>query len=139
MWPDTGRLPRTRRALEELRRSPPNVVQGDAVDTVSGVVAGLPADDTAVVMTSWAIAYLRPARRVEFREALASASRNRTVAWVSGEGPGVVDLFADTSAPTDANGMEASVLGLALFRDGEVDAEVLAFVHPHGTWIEWLT
>jgi len=138
VWPDTGRLPRTRRALEEVRRTPPLIVRGDAVETVGDVVARLPGEATAVVTTTWAIAYLPPARRIEFRDALAAASRDRTVAWVSAESAGVIEFFGHTAAPADANGMEASVLGLALFRGGQAAAEVLAFVHPHGNWIEWL-
>jgi hypothetical protein len=137
VWPDTGRLPRTRLALGELRRTPPRVVRGDAVDAIGDVIATLPAAAATVVTTSWAIAYLPPARRIDFSDALATASDGRTVAWVSAESAGVVELFADTQAPSDAHGLEASVLGLARFRDGEVDAQVLAFMHPHGNWIEW--
>jgi hypothetical protein len=33
--------------------------------------------------------------------------------------------------------MESSVLGLVTFRDGAAEAEVLGFVHPHGSWIDW--
>jgi hypothetical protein len=137
VWPDTGRLPRTRRALDEVRATPPRLVRGDAVETVSEVVLGLPAEVVPVVTTTWALAYLSEARRVGFRETLAAASRARTIAWISGEGAGVVDLFAGTEAPSDAQGMEASLLGLAVFRAGAVDAELLAFVHPHGNWIDW--
>jgi hypothetical protein len=136
-WPDTGRLPRMRVALEEVRRRPPHLVRGDAVDTVGDVVLGLPADVLAVVTTTWALAYLSPARRIAFRESLASASRSRTIAWISGESPGVVDLFSDVEAPSDPQGTEASILGLAVFHDGDLDAELLAFVHPHGNWINW--
>jgi hypothetical protein len=33
--------------------------------------------------------------------------------------------------------VEASVLGVALFRDGRIDGQVLGYVHPHGGWIDW--
>jgi hypothetical protein len=49
----------------------------------------------------------------------------------------VVDLFPDVDAPFDAQRMQASVLGLVIFRDGEFDARLLGFVHPHGSWIDW--
>src|SRR5207253_8872737 len=42
VWPDTGRLPRTRRALDEARKDPPHIVAGDAVEGVTDVVLGLP-------------------------------------------------------------------------------------------------
>ncbi len=137
VWPDTDRLPRMRLALDELRRTPPHFVQGDAVDAVTDVVLGLPDHVVPVVTTTWALAYLSPARRIAFREALAAASRTRPIAWISGEGEGVVDLFGDVEVPADPNGMQASLLGLVGFRDGEPDAELLAFVHPHGRWIDW--
>jgi hypothetical protein len=137
VWPDTGRLPRTRRALADIRRDPPRVVNGDAVDSIGEVVLALPPGATATVTTTWALAYLSRERRVAFRDALRDASHERAIAWISGEGQGVVDLFADVEAPSDAQGMQASIFGLATFRAGAVDAELLGFVHPHGSWIDW--
>jgi hypothetical protein len=138
VWPDTGRLPRTRLAVEEAKQDPPTIVAGDAVDGVTDVVGRLPADATAVVTTSWMLAYLTPERRIAFREALTAASRERPIAWISAEGAGVVDRFDGIEAPSDAQGMEASILGLLLLREGAVAAtEHLGFVHPHGSWIDW--
>ena len=137
VWPDTGRLPRTRLALEEARRTPLTLMQGDAVDVVGHAIARLPAGAVAVVTTTHVVAYLSPAQRVGFREALAAASRRRPVAWISAEVQGVVDVLQDAGPPSDDQGVEASVLGLAVFRDGAVDGTVLGYVHPHGTWIDW--
>ena len=137
VFPDTNRMPRTRRALEEVVRTPPRIVQGDAVDTVSAVLRELRADHIAVVTTTWTAAYLAPARRIEFRERLADVSRTRRVAWISAEGQGVIDLFEDVDVPYDAHGTQASVLGLALFERGDVTTELLGFVHPHGSWVDW--
>src|SRR5436190_6951852 len=137
VWPDTGRLPRTRLALEEAKRTSLQLVRGDAVETVAEVVLGLPADVVPVVTTTWAVAYFSKPERVAFREALAAASRERPVAWISGESAGVIDLFAHVEAPPGAQGLEPSVLGLVVFRDGAADARHLALVHPHGTWIDW--
>jgi hypothetical protein len=138
VWPDTGRLPRTRLALEEARRDPPRIAQGDAVDGVTDVVLGLPDDATAVVTTSWMLAYLSRERRRAFADALAAASQDRPIAWISAEGAGVVDRFAGTDPPSDDQGMEASILGLVVFRGGAVEtSELLGFVHPHGNWIDW--
>jgi len=62
--------------------------------------------------------------------------RDRTVVWISGEGPNVVAAFADLEVPT--LDIEASVLG-AIVYDGETTrATPLAFVHPHGSWINWV-
>ncbi len=137
VWPDTGRLPRTRLALAEAKRTPPRFVRGDAVQRVADVVLGLPSGSVPVVVTTWAAAYFPVRERVAFREALVAASRERPVAWVSGEGAGVIDLFAGVEVPRDADGLEPSLLGLVVFRDGVADARFLAFVHPHGNWIDW--
>jgi hypothetical protein len=137
VFPDTNRLPRTRLALEELRTDPPRVVSGDAVETIAAVLLGLRSDALAVVTTTWVVAYFAPEHRVAFREQLAEVSRTRPVAWISAEGPHTIDLFDGIDAPSDADGLEASVLGLARFDQGEVDTELLGFVHPHGLWIDW--
>jgi hypothetical protein len=140
VWPDTGRLPRTRTALALAREASAAIVQGDAVDAIGGVIASLPDDAVAVVLTTWALVYLSPTRRLAFADALAAASaaRARPVAWISGESPGVVASFSGVSAPSDEQGMLASLLGLVVFEDGaERESKLLGFVHPHGNWIDW--
>lgn len=137
VFPDTNRLPRTRLALQELRNDPPRIVRGDAVETIGRVLLDLRSDAFPVVTTTWAVAYFPPEHRVAFREQLAEVSRTRPVAWVSAEGPETIDLFAGIEAPADAQGTEGSILGLANFAGGDVDTELLGFVHPHGHWIDW--
>lgn len=137
IWPDTGRLPRARTAIAAAQSTPPDLVRGDAVDDLAAVVLGLPADATAVVVTTWVLAYLPPSRRIAFSETLAVVSRTRPIAWVSAEGVGVVDEFAGITPPVDGNRTDASLLGLVTFRDGVGVPELLAFVQPHGAWIDW--
>src|SRR4051812_4195800 len=60
VWPDTGRLARTRHALEEARRIPLRLVRGDAVEDVGDLVAGLPREASAVITTTWVVAYFSP-------------------------------------------------------------------------------
>jgi hypothetical protein len=137
VWPDTGRLPRTRAALAEARSMPLTLVQGDAVAEVADVVAKLPADATAVVTTSWVLAYLPKPQRTAFAAALAEASRERPVLWISAEGHGVVDTIPGDEPPADASGVVPSVLGLVTFTDGRPTPELLGYVHPHGSTIDW--
>jgi len=136
VWPDTGRLKRTRLAFAEARRSPPEVVEGDAVDDLAAAIDRIPEGCTPVVVTTWAFAYLPVERRAEFANVLDAVSSARRLAWVSAEGPGVVDAFGDVDAPAD-EGNTPSLLGLVVFTDGRRDEELLAFVHPHGSWIDW--
>jgi len=137
VWPDTGRLARTRLALDEARRTPLTLVRGDAAEEVGKLIAALPSDVAAVVTTTWVVAYFPRALRTGFRDALAKAAESRPVAWISAEGQGVVDVIPSDAAPKDANGVEWSVLGLVTFRDGRADAELLGYVHPHGSGLDW--
>jgi hypothetical protein len=137
VFPDTGRLERTRRAFAELQHAPPRIVKGDATNIVKDVLHALPEDIPAIVTTTWVAAYFPADGRTAFRDQLAAASQHRPVAWVSAEGAGVVDLFGEIDVPVDAQGTAGNVLGLAQFRAGELTTEVLAFVHPHGNWIDW--
>lgn len=137
VWPDTGRLARTRAALDIARATPLTLLEGDAVDDVGAALATLPAGAMAVVTTTWVIAYLSAEQRTGFRRALADASRARPIAWISAESSGVVEDIPSDEAPIDADGVEASVLGLVTFVDGAAEAELLGYVHPHGSSIDW--
>lgn len=140
VWPDTGRLDRTRRALEEARRHPLTLVAGDAVEAVGTVIAGLPSEAVAVVTTTWVAGYFSPAQRAGFHDALATASvaGSRPVAWISAEGHGVVDAVPSGPPPVDELGVERSVLGLVTFPgDGRVTPELLGYTHPHGHTLDW--
>jgi hypothetical protein len=137
VWPDTGRLPRTRTAIDAARGAGLRIVKGDAVDAIADVVRAVPADCVPVIVTTWALAYLLPDRRAAFDDELVALGRERPVAWISGESAGVVSRFADVEPPTDHMGTSASILGLVTYDGDDADATLLAFVHPHGTWINW--
>ena len=137
VWPDTGRLTRTRLALDEARRTPLRLVRGDAVDGVGELIDSLPLDAIAVVTTTWVVAYFSAKQRTGFADALATASESRPVAWISAEQHGVVDLIPDDGAPSDENGVEWSALGLVTFRNGHAEPELLGYVHPHGSGLDW--
>jgi hypothetical protein len=134
LWPDTGRLPRSRLAFEEARTTPPRIVRGDAVDTVGEVIDSLPTESVPAVVTTWAFTYLTRERRHAFAAALAGIGHRRPVAWISAQAPRVVDAFADVDPP---GGTEASVLGSVVFSGEPSDADLLAFVQPHGAWLDW--
>ena len=136
-WPDTGRLPRTKRAHEEARRAALELVRGDAVEDVGGLIAALPSEATAVVTTTWVVSYFSPEQRSGFRDALAAASESRPVAWISADLRGVVDVIPTDGPPSDGNGVEWSVLGLVTFRDGRAEPELLGYGHPHGSGLDW--
>ena len=137
VWPDTGRLPRSRLAFEQARGADLRIVRGDAVDALADVVSSLPEECVPVVLTTWALAYLSPERRLAFEAALTGLGRDRPVAWISGEGPGVVPSFAGVEVPADAPGVTASILGLVVFAGSAGEPTLLGFVHNHGSWLDW--
>ena len=137
VWPDTGRLPRTRAALAEARSVPLTLLAGDAVDDVAAALSRLPAEATAVVSTTWVLAYLSRGQRSAFAAELAAASATRPVLWISAEIEGVVDTIPDADPPSDADGVEASVLGMVTFVEGHASPELLGYVHPHGSVLDW--
>jgi hypothetical protein len=137
VWPDTGRMERTAAAIALARTLQPEVVRGDAVRDVVALLDDVPDGTVACVTTTWAFAYLARDQRDAFVEQLAQASVKRPIAWISGEGPGVVDVFA-AGEPPGHDPMMPSVLGAVLFDGGRRQATMLAWVHPHGRWIDWL-
>lgn len=136
-WPDTGRLQRTRAALDHARAARLEISAGDAIEQLPAAIAAVPLGCTAVVVTTWALAYLSVDDRDRFDRALAAVARHRPIAWVSAEGPGVVGALGSIQAPMDETGTEASILGLVSYEAAGSRATHLGFVHPHGRWVDW--
>jgi hypothetical protein len=134
VWPDTGRAERVEASIRLAQEDPPKVVAGRANAVLPSVLAGLPADATAIVTTTWAFGYFSLAERAEFVDLLRTESRRRRIVWVSAEGAGTVDALAGLAA---ADPSDPDVLGAMLFDGGEATAHVLARVHAHGNWIDW--
>jgi hypothetical protein len=134
VWPDTGRAERVEASIRLAQQDLPTVVEGRANEVLPGVLAGLAADATAIVTTTWAFSYFSLEERAEFVDLLRSQSTRRRIAWVSAEGAGVVDALDDVGAQ-DLSGRD--VLGAVLFDSGVATARVLAEVQSHGNWIDW--
>jgi hypothetical protein len=136
IWPGTGRHERAEAAIRLAGQSPTMVRDGDMVADLPGVLEEMSPWPT-VVVTSWSYSYLPGEQRLRFQEVLTQAGRQRPVAWVCADNLGVVDLFAapDTRAPGE---LIPGLLGLALFAEEGVRARTLAYVQPHGAWVDWL-
>jgi hypothetical protein len=138
VWPDTGRLERTRAAIEVARTHPVEVVEGDLVDGLPTALARLPRGAPVVVTTTWVLAYLRPEHRLRFVDALATASETVPIVWVSAEAPGVVPGAIGDQAPDDGDDGTTSVVGGWRFAGGHAaEAVVLGRCHPHGATLRW--
>jgi hypothetical protein len=135
VWPDTGRLDRTRAAVELAQRDPPTVREGDANELLSGVLDELPSDAVRVVCTTWSFSYFSLEQRGAFEDLLSEASQRGPVAWLCGDGTGVSASLAERAGTS----VESSdqLLGVDLFDRGDRESVLLARVHPHGSWLEW--
>ena len=145
VWPDTGRLVRTRAALDIAATSGNEILRGDMVGDLATAVERLPPDVPLCVTTSWVVAYLRPERRPDFRAQLRALSASRPVAWIAAEGQGVIDgvtLPAEGERPSHVatDDVQPSILACISYEGGAGGSEeinVLGTCHPHGTWLRW--
>lgn len=135
VWPDTGRLDRTRAALELAVSRPSELIEGDALETLSGILSSV--QGPIVVTTTWVVAYMDAEYRTRLSAELMAASKERDIYWISAEAPGVVSHLQEVSPP-QVEGPLPSVVGLVIFAKGEIaDSRVLAHAHSHGSWIWW--
>lgn len=162
LWPDQPeRLERFRAAVRLVRADPPQLVRGDmvadldvvareALDAADGAGAAGAADGPGgapgerahlVVLSSWALTYVKADRRGLVAQTLAAlAADGRPVSWLTAEPPGCAPGLP-TLDPTvwgeQAAGAE-TVLGARLWRQGSERAPAVWGVsHPHGAWLHW--
>ena len=88
------------------------------------------------LLTTWAFAYLSVEEREAFVATLERLGRERPLAWISAEGPEIVDLF-DLVDPPDVDGTLANVLGAVLFTEAGREPTLLGYAHAHGEWLDW--
>ena len=139
VWPDTGRLPRTRLALEEARRTPLELVRGDAVEDVGDLIASLPTDATAVVTTTWVVAYFSPEQRTGFPRRAGGGlgvSARGVDQRASGHGRGRPD-----PQPTVPRRTRTASSGVSSASSPSETAmpnpSCSATCHPHGSGLDW--
>jgi len=138
IWPDVpGRLERFRAAATIARRDPPRLHRGDALDLVGGVVDALPEDALAVVVSTWALAYLDPVGRSRVHELLAGCGRRRDLALVTAEWPHVTPWLPEPPRPPAEPDKGATLVAMTTWHDGREAVRPLAWMHAHGQWIDW--
>jgi hypothetical protein len=139
-WPDTGRLERTRAAIGIAAMSPLDLRAGDLTTDLGPLLDGLEGDGPVCVVTSWTLGYLNAEERTSFAGTLARAGAIRTIAWLSIENRGIVRAIEPADPPTSTFTAGPSIMGLTTFeRSGVGSQRALAYVHPHGSSLEWVT
>jgi Uncharacterized protein conserved in bacteria (DUF2332) len=95
-------------------------------------------DGRIVVLNSWSYSYFPVERRQEYLELLSKVGRQRLVAWLVMDMPGLVESVAHVSPPTGSS--EPDVLTGVIFHGAQTpQAEALAFVQSHGQSMSWLS
>jgi hypothetical protein len=130
------RQTRLRAALDVARRDPPRLLRGDLLTLLPAVAAEVPRDRHLCLVSTWATHYLNQDQRRRFGEVLQEIGRTRDVSLIAAEPMGVVpDLIEPLPTPEAPH---PTVLSLVRFRAGKRSDEVLARIHSHAAWIEWL-
>lgn len=140
IWPEhLDRMATLDRAVALAAADPPRLVQGDLADDLPALAAGVPPGMPLVVTDTWVLAYVAPARRLEFVRALrrVAAARGEPAWLISCEGQAVLASLAlgIGQAPRDGSG-GFSALSLHRFDpDGTSRHDLLAECHAHGRWL----
>jgi hypothetical protein len=125
VWPEHDeRRERLRAAVGVVRRDPPALVRGDALEALPALVETVPDDATLVVFHSAVLAYFSAEDRDRFVD-LVSGLRGH---WVSNEGARVLPSVAAT-ATTDPPPVTPFLLGL--------DGRALAWTDGHTGDVWW--
>ncbi len=146
--PEEAALARLTAAVEVVRRNPPTILGGDAVEVLPHVLHDLPTGRSVVVIDSYTAVFLPEDRRLLLAEALAEAGRTRTVIWLSLDplvplGPSGRHSVQGLPMPDrlvadyQQQGVFA-VLAAQRFAGGSRQGRLLARSHPSGAWMEWL-
>jgi hypothetical protein len=121
VWPDqTTRLERLRRAIEVVRRDPPELLRGDYVELLPGVLADRAAGAQLLVFQTASTMYLDRHQSQRLRLALHEAGRVEPFVFVT-----------TGRAPND----DGYALELQRFPDGA--STRLGVFDFHGEWLEW--
>ena len=129
VWADQEeRLARLRAAIEVARREPPELVAGDYVERLPGVLASRAPDALTVVFHSASTAYLSPEERARLAAVIEAAGEEGPLAWLSFEHAGD-DVDGEI-------GFETFALDLRVWPGGE--PQRLARLDGHGNRLRWL-
>ena len=123
---------------DELRlaASLPRVpLAGDVVDLLPIAVERVPAGALPVIMTTWSLSRLKPARRLRVWERLRESAGTRPMVWVSVEGVGIAP-HVPTLGDRPASGH--SIIGLGLYDGSAWSVEALGRCWSRGRMIEWV-
>ncbi len=146
--PEASALTRLAGAIEVTRANPAEIIAGDVVGELPGVLGQVPGPHPVVVTDAYLAVFLPPERRADLIAILEQAGRTRPVTWLSLDplvplGPSGRDSVQELALPAPLIGDYQrkgvfAVLGARTFDRGDDQQRLLARAHPSGQWIEWL-
>jgi hypothetical protein len=116
------RMRRLDQAIEAVRADPPELVRGDFVEELPGVLAAQPRDGLTVVFQTASFGYIGDEGRARVRSVLEEAGEDRPLAFISTGKP---------RAPEE----DCWGLRLAYWPGGE--REFAGHADFHGSWLQW--
>jgi hypothetical protein len=135
VWPDqTDRFSRLERTIELARENPPEILAGDAVESLEPAIERMARSGHVVVTNSWMLNYLPEVERVRYVAELDRLGSKVDLSWVFLESPGLTPELPWGSAPVES---ALTALNLVRWRNGQRAIEHLARCHPHGYWMHW--
>jgi hypothetical protein len=122
VWADQReRIERLQEAVQALRAGPPELLQGDLVELLPGVLDGRSADALTVVFQTAVLGYLDDERRARLRQVLADAGAAGPLAFVT----------------TGRSRSGAHVWGLRITYWPSGTREFAGHADYHGAWLDW--
>jgi hypothetical protein len=138
-WPEQPeRLERLRAAIDLAVADPAPVVQGDAVERVTDLVASVAREVHPIIVATWALSYLSETQRVELVRVLGAIGDGRDLSLVFFEQPLSVSGLPLPARLVEGGDPRLTSLFWSRWVDGVRTDVRLADGHPHGRWIEWL-
>jgi hypothetical protein len=140
IWPDVPhRVERFRAALGLARLDPPEVRRGNAVDLVAESIRAVPDDAVACLDSTWVLAYFSDDERAELHRLLDELGADRSIAYVTAEYAGNAPWVPEAPRPSEVGDHTSpTLLGLGLWDHGRTGHRALAWMPPHGQWLDWL-
>jgi hypothetical protein len=135
VWPDQiDRFERLRAVIDIARQSPPELLAGDAIESLEPAIERMSRAGHVVVTNSWVLNYLHPDERVAYTAELDRLGTSVDLSWVFLESPGLTPELPWGAAPIEFG---LTALNLVRWRDGARSVDHLAVCHPHGYWMHW--
>ena len=142
LWPGIPDRPeRLVAAIDLVRSTPPSLVRGDAIVGLPSLVASIAEPMVPVVIATWALAYMSGEGRQQILDDLDAIGMQRDLAFVTLEEPRFTPWnpdVPDRGKATATGDGTTTLLAVRRWRNGECESRPLAFVHPHGRWMQWI-